>query len=104
VKQAGPTLSTAWRRLGGRRTLSGIVKLGGKESFWFVMVACRGFASGRCHCPPDLEGSHRFLNRNVPGYYLLAIAIYGPVASPWSLRLTRSQDESDNYSDWQTLN
>ena len=35
----------------------GIVKLGGKESFWFVIVACPGVASGRCDCPPDLEGS-----------------------------------------------
>ena len=35
----------------------GIVKLSGKASFWFVMVACPGVASGRCHCLPDLEGS-----------------------------------------------
>jgi hypothetical protein len=35
----------------------GIVTLGGKESFWFVIIACPGVASGRRDCPPDLGGS-----------------------------------------------
>jgi hypothetical protein len=41
----------------GRRPSAGIVNLGGRESFGLVMVGCRGVTSGRCHFPPDLEGS-----------------------------------------------
>src|SRR5690242_9882952 len=37
------------------RPSSGIVNLGGRESFWFVMVGCCGVTSGRCHCAPDRE-------------------------------------------------
>ena len=39
---------SAWR---------GIVNLGGRGTFCFVMVGCRGVASGRCHCLPDPKGS-----------------------------------------------
>jgi hypothetical protein len=37
----------------------GIVKLGGKESFWFVMVAFPGVAAGRGHGPPDRKDRDR---------------------------------------------
>jgi hypothetical protein len=33
----------------------GIIKLGGTESFWFVVIGCAGAAPGRCLCPPARE-------------------------------------------------
>ncbi len=49
---AGSQVTTYGRSMSG----VGIVKLGGTESFWFVMVDCAGVGSGCCHCPPDREG------------------------------------------------